>query len=101
DAHALREVGQGIERGFGGAGAIDELAKGLRPDIGRADEPKPGDLLRRTEVVARRAAHQEGSAVFPAPIFGSVPAISRAMFELWRTMRRSERSATTSANVRP
>jgi hypothetical protein len=77
-ARALHQLGQGGERRFSRALAVDELAKGLRADIFGADEAQPVDPLRRREQ-DRAAAHVQ-PAFFSAPILGSVPAIRRWMF---------------------
>jgi len=44
-AAACRKLGQGGQRRLGGSEVIDEIAKGRRPDIVRANETQPRDAL--------------------------------------------------------
>jgi hypothetical protein len=98
---------------------IDEGAKRARPDILAADQPQPIEplVVAQTNVcirqcsgprpriagsmTVRRARGYGGEGVTPnyapAPIFGSVPAISRAMFARWVIHTATAKTANSTA----
>src|SRR5690606_31234892 len=70
------EIGQGGERGFRRAEAVDQVAKSGRTDILGADQPQPVEPLPVGQEVSRRRP----PAHLLEPIFDSVPAASRSIF---------------------